>query len=224
MKNNNIIKNVKWFLEWQMKNVKWFLVKPLVTNKIVKEYSRLCVQSLVWGLILFIITMNVLFFFQIDYNIITIETKVTLSDFINISIALIITLLIPFFFSRILDKHKSSKELLLYEITRYLKVVESTSLYIVEYNESQGIQIWKDSLNCYIIDLWNHYNLILKFFQFKSWIDLSDLTTKHMQFRGVVTDTIGLESFSFSSKYKTDVIIAKWQVIAELEKIKFEML
>ncbi|EKD65816.1 MAG: hypothetical protein ACD_49C00083G0003 [uncultured bacterium (gcode 4)] len=179
-------------------------------------------QNLTLSIVIWLLLFDLFAFILLGSDI-KIKQELSLSDFINVFIALIISAIIPLSIWKILEKNKSSKELLLFEINNFLNSLENLADYInsCEYTKDDKIN---SILEVYIPNLGNQYEIISENISnhFKN-VSLDNFSNQYIDFRWIITDDLRKNDFEFNSFYKNQCLKNKLRLQKEIEKLKFNV-
>lgn len=178
-------------------------------------------ENITMSVIIWLLIFDIFMFILLNYNI-NIKLELSITDFINIFIALIITAIIPLSIWKVIEKNKSSKELLIFEINNFLNDLDILLKFISSDKEKN--EKINNITDIYIKILWNQYEIIKdnceKYFK---KTDLNDFIEKYLDFRWAITDTIRNDDFEFNSSYISQTLKSKLKLQKEIEKLKFEI-
>lgn len=192
-------------------------------NKKVNCYLEKFFVSIIMWFIFFIVSMVIL-----SYTNITIKYELSISDFVNIFIAIIISTIIPISIWKIMDNKKSSKDLLLFEINSFLEDLNNLINYINNKHWNSEERIDKNEkiniIFIYITELWNQHEIILENCEtYFSSIDLENYIDKYIEFRSTLTDDLRKDDFEFNSFYESQSLKIKLKLQKEIERLKFKI-
>ncbi len=182
-------------------------------------------ENIIVWLIFWLLLFNI-FVVILLYSDIKIKLELSISDFVNVFIAIIVSTIIPLSIWKIIEKKKSSKELLLFEINTFLNDLEN----LIKYIDNSDLDLPKSEkidniTDVYIKILWNQYEIILdnckKYFE---KTNLDNFSEKYLDFRWAITDDIRKNDFEFSSFYMNQSLKHKLKLQKEIEKLKFEII